>query len=87
MLPVDFVFKEIHGAVRALVAHGTDQARASLPGEGEYTAFLTRACRNLATFSFDGLIHFVCMDWRHLDELLAAGRDAYGELINLCVWT
>ena len=27
------------------------------------------------------------MDWRHLDELLAAGRDAYGELINLCIWT
>jgi len=26
------------------------------------------------------------MDWRHLDELLAAGRDAYGELKNLCVW-
>jgi DNA modification methylase len=55
--------------------------------QGEYTAFLARACRNLATFSFDGSIHFVCMDWRHLDELLTAGRDAYGELINLCVWT
>jgi DNA modification methylase len=26
------------------------------------------------------------MDWRHLYELLAAGRDAYGELKNLCVW-
>jgi DNA modification methylase len=26
------------------------------------------------------------MDWRHLDELLAAGRDAYGELKNVCVW-
>jgi hypothetical protein len=26
------------------------------------------------------------MDWRHLDEVLAAGREAYGELKNLCVW-
>ena len=26
------------------------------------------------------------MDWRHLDELLAAGRGTYGELKNLCVW-
>ena len=26
------------------------------------------------------------MDWRHLDELLAAGREAYGELKNLCIW-
>jgi DNA modification methylase len=26
------------------------------------------------------------MDWRHLEELLIAGRDAYGELKNLCIW-
>jgi DNA modification methylase len=26
------------------------------------------------------------MDWRHLEELLAAGRGPYGELKNLCVW-
>ena len=51
-----------------------------------FTAFLSQACRNLAAFSADGSIHFICMDWRHLDELLAAGRDAYGELKNLCVW-
>ena len=54
--------------------------------ETEYTAFLAQACRNLAAFSADGSIHFVCMDWRHLDELMAAGREAYGELKNVCVW-
>ena len=26
------------------------------------------------------------MDWRHLDELLAAGAEAYGDLKNLRVW-
>ena len=52
----------------------------------EFTAFLGQACRNLAAFSVDGSLHYICMDWRHLDELLAAGRDAYGELKNLCVW-
>jgi DNA modification methylase len=31
-------------------------------------------------------MHYICMDWRHLDEMLAAGRDTYGELKNLCVW-
>jgi DNA modification methylase len=51
-----------------------------------FTAFLSQACRNLAAFSADGSLHYLCMDWRHLDELLAAGRDAYGELKNLCVW-
>jgi DNA modification methylase len=27
------------------------------------------------------------MDWRHMGELLAAGKRAYTELKNLCVWT
>jgi DNA modification methylase len=54
--------------------------------ESEFTAFLTRACRQLARHSADGSIHFVCMDWRHLTELLAAGHEAYDELKNLCIW-
>jgi DNA modification methylase len=52
----------------------------------EFTAFLAQACRNLAASSAAGSLHFICMDWRHLDELLAAGAEAYGELKNLCVW-
>jgi len=51
-----------------------------------FTAFLTEACQNLAAFSGAGSIHFICMDWRHAEELLAAGRGVYGELKNLCVW-
>jgi hypothetical protein len=51
-----------------------------------FTAFLGQACRNLAAFSAEGSLHYVCMDWRHLDELLAAGAEAYGELKNLVVW-
>jgi DNA modification methylase len=52
----------------------------------EFTSFLSEAFRNLAAFSVDGSIHFVCMDWRHVEELLGAGRAVYGELKNLCVW-
>jgi hypothetical protein len=37
----------------------------------EFTAFLGQALRNLAAFSAAGALHFICMDWRHLDELLA----------------
>lgn len=29
---------------------------------------------------------YVCMDWRHMGELLQAGRSVFGELKNLCVW-
>src|SRR5438309_1540299 len=52
----------------------------------EFIAFLGQAFRNLAAFSLDGSLHYVCMDWRHLEELLGAGREAYSELKNLCVW-
>src|SRR5207253_1788705 len=51
-----------------------------------FTAFLGQACRNLAACSAGGSLHFICMDWRHLGELLAAGAEAYGELKNLCIW-
>lgn len=52
----------------------------------EFTAFLNIACSMLARSSVDGSLHFICMDWRHLEELLNATRGVYSELKNLCVW-
>ena len=52
----------------------------------EFTDFLTRAFTNLADNSVDGSIHFLCMDWRHMTEMLAAGNAVYTELKNLIVW-
>jgi ParB-like chromosome segregation protein Spo0J len=46
----------------------------------QFIAFLTRACRNLAAFSREASLHYICMDWRHLAEMLAAGQEAYSEL-------
>jgi DNA modification methylase len=54
--------------------------------ETEFTAFLKTVFALLADNSIDGSIHQVCMDWRHLWEMLEAGRTVYGELKNLCVW-
>ncbi|MGB5214959.1 MAG: site-specific DNA-methyltransferase [Anderseniella sp.] len=54
--------------------------------QDEFTSFLHRAFANLATCSADGSIHFVCMDWRHVTEVLAAGENVYSELKNLIVW-
>lgn len=54
--------------------------------ETEFTDFLTKVFQVLARHSQDGAIHFICMDWRHMAEVLAAGREAYSELKNLCVW-
>src|SRR5665811_139643 len=53
---------------------------------GEFTAFLQSVFGHLATYSVDGAIHFQCMDWRHVPEILTAGTAAYSELKNICVW-
>jgi DNA modification methylase len=52
----------------------------------EFTEFLEAAFRNLVAFSVDGSIHFVCMDWRHMANILDAGRTTFTELKNLIVW-
>jgi DNA modification methylase len=54
--------------------------------QGEFTAFLETALSLAAKHAKDGSIHFVCMDWRHMGELTAAGRQVYSELKNLVVW-
>lgn len=53
----------------------------------QFAQFLEAVFLNLVSFSTDGSLHFLCMDWRHMSEMLAAGQKAYTELKNLCVWT
>lgn len=54
--------------------------------QAEFTDFLVRALSLFASQSVEGSLHFLCMDWRHMEELLSAGRSAYSGLKNLCVW-
>jgi DNA modification methylase len=49
---------------------------------GFLSAFIELACR----FSIGGAIHFICMDWRHMRDLLEAATPHYGALLNLCIW-
>jgi hypothetical protein len=53
----------------------------------EFTEFLGTIFKNLADSSADGSIHYICMDWRHMREVLDAAEGRYSELKNLCVWT
>jgi DNA modification methylase len=54
--------------------------------EAEFTEFLSKTFANLKIASVPGSIHFVCIDWRHLKELLAAAERTYAELTNICIW-
>ena len=52
----------------------------------QFTAFLADTLGNTASMMRDGAIAFVCMDWRHMGELLSAGNSVFTELKNLVVW-
>jgi DNA modification methylase len=53
----------------------------------EFTQFLATTFKRLTAFSANGSIHFICMDWRHMREVLEAAETSYSELKNLCVWS
>jgi DNA modification methylase len=52
----------------------------------EFTTFLREALAPAAARCREGAIAYVCMDWRHMREMLAAGDTVFHELKNLCVW-
>lgn len=55
--------------------------------EPEFTAFLRAVFRNCVRFSRDGSIHYHCMDWRHMREMLDAADGVYSSFKQLAVWT
>jgi DNA modification methylase len=51
-----------------------------------FQGFLTDTLACAGNISVDGAVHFVCMDWRHVGELIAAGTAVYDTMLNLIVW-
>jgi len=77
--------------ISSVQGRGKIKHREFVAGSGEMTCkqyidFLKDALSLAAKHSADGSIHYVCVDWRHIGELLAAGKDIYDELKNLIVW-
>lgn len=52
----------------------------------EFQSFLADTLGACAKVSRDGAVHFVCMDWRHMDDLSVVGQEVYGDRLNLCIW-
>jgi DNA modification methylase len=52
----------------------------------QFQAFLNTTTALAAAHSEDGSIHFICMHWSKMRELLAATESIYSELKNLCLW-
>src|SRR5258707_4260054 len=45
--------------------------------EAEFRSFLTDTLGAAARVSRNGAVHFICMDWRHMDDVSAVGRTVY----------
>jgi DNA modification methylase len=78
----------IHGHVSGLGAH---QHREFAMGSGEMSAaqfseFLLAALGQATSHLIDGGIAFVCMDWRHVADVVATVGKLGAELKNICVW-
>jgi DNA modification methylase len=77
--------------VGSVQGRGKIKHREFLEGSGElsreaFTRFLVEALSLAAKHSTAGSIHYVCIDWRHINELLTAGKEVYDQLKNIVVW-
>jgi DNA modification methylase len=52
----------------------------------EFIAFLKETLGNAKRISRAGAVHYVCMDWRHIGELLDAASEIYVEHLNTAIW-
>ena len=82
--PYNVSIRSIQG--RGRIKHGEFPMASGEMVRTEFSSFLATTLGLTAEYSADGSIHFVCMDWRHLEEILEAGKQVYSEQKNLIVW-
>ncbi len=82
--PYNVRVKDIVG--RGRVKHGEFAMASGEMSRSEFIAFLEETLGAAAGVSRDGAVHYVCMDWRHIGELVDAGHEVYGDMLNLVVW-
>jgi ParB-like chromosome segregation protein Spo0J len=71
---------------RGRVQHDEFAMASGEMSQTEFVAFLTEVLGAAAAVSANGAVHCVCMDWRHIGDLLAASHTVYDEMLNLAVW-
>lgn len=52
----------------------------------EFTAFLRTSMEHAHRWSKPGSVHIWAMDWRHANEITAAGQSVYERYLNMAVW-
>lgn len=78
---------KVAGHVRTHAGHREFAMASGEMDRPAFTAFLRESLAPAASVCRDGAICFVCMDWRHVGELLHAGEQVFSKLMNVCAWT
>ncbi len=52
----------------------------------EFTRFLQSSFEVIVKNAVDGAVCYIVMDWRHVSEILSAGRAAFAKQLQLVVW-
>ncbi len=71
---------------RGKIRHREFKQASGEASAAEFTKFLETSIHIMLAYSGDGSIHYIFMDWRHMQELLNAARPLYSEWKNLLVW-
>ncbi|KAB2883321.1 MAG: DNA methylase N-4 [Albidovulum sp.] len=77
----------ISGHVRAGASGHREFAMASGEmSDAEFRSFLAGFLQRCKSVLMAGGIAFACIDWRHVEDLIFAGKSEDLSLLNLCVW-
>ena len=82
--PYNVLVKGIVG--RGKIKHAEFAMASGEMSSEKFRMFLTESLAAAAKVSSAGAVHFVCMDWRHVDDVVTAGRGVYDSMLNIIVW-
>ena len=77
---------KINGHANAKGRHREFAMASGEMSDDQFRTFLAETLGAAEAVSRNGAVHYVCMDWRHLDDVSAVGRTIYDDLLNICVW-
>ena len=77
---------KVNGHVNANGRHREFAMASGDMSEVEFRTFLAETLGACASVSRNGAVHFVCMDWRHMDDVTVSVTEVYDDLLNICVW-
>jgi DNA modification methylase len=80
------VSMKTHARGNARISFGEFAMASGEMSDREFQEFLERVMALLANACAEGSIIYVCIDWRHIRQLLEVGVNVFNELKNVCVW-